>query len=102
MHGHEFSLTVSGHTHRPVSVTRDVAAGGIVENRWYANTGMLSDPSLMRYIHRSNFSGWGHAIIVGEVHSKDLTILKEGRKHFRTKNWDAEVKIRELCKDRYF
>lgn len=101
LHGHENSLTVSGHTHRPVQVSRNVQVGGIVDHRWYCNTGMLSNPVKMRYIHRQNFTGWGQAILVGEVGSKDKTLVKEGRRHFASQNWDAEIKVRELCADRF-
>jgi predicted phosphodiesterase len=99
MHGHAFSLTISGHTHRPIPVTRSVNAGNIPEDIWFANSGMLSDPLKMRYIHRSNFQAWGQALVVGEIYSESKTMLKEGKRAFAKKIWDAETRVRSICRD---
>lgn len=99
MHGTYHGLTVGAHTHRPVSVSRDVNAGGIPGDLWYANTGCLMDWDAAHYIQRSNFQGWGHGIVCGEVHSSNATLMHEGRKAFMSKIWDAETRILRLARD---
>jgi hypothetical protein len=60
---------------------------------------MLSDPLKMRYIHRSNFQAWGQALVVGEIYSESKTMLKEGKRAFAKKIWDAETRVRSICRD---
>ncbi len=99
MHGLPHGLTVGAHTHRPVSVQRDVNAGGIPGDLWFANTGCFIDWDQSHYIQRSNFQGWGHALVHGEVYSKDSTLLSEGRKAFMRKVWDADTRVLSLARD---
>jgi hypothetical protein len=39
-------------------------------------------------------------VVRGEIYSKDSTLLKEGRKVFRSKIWDAETAILSIFRDR--
>jgi hypothetical protein len=100
MHCVPHGLTISAHSHRPVHVTRDSLAGNQPADLWYANVGTGIDVSKARYIQRSNFQGWGMAVVCGEIYSKDSTLLKEGRKVFRSKVWDAQTHVLGIQRDR--
>jgi hypothetical protein len=75
-------------------------AGNQPADLWFANTGTGINISKARYIQRSNFQGWGMGVVRGEIHSSDKTLLKEGRKVFRSKIWDAETAILSIFRDR--
>jgi predicted phosphodiesterase len=92
-------LCLSGHTHKPVPVTRAMRSGGVPADYWFANAGTAMCPKLADYMGRANRQGWGCGIVNIEVHSRDATLYSEGRKVFRTKIWEAETKIRGIYRD---
>lgn len=100
MHGSHMGLTVSAHSHRPVDVTRDVQAGSIPADLWFANVGTGIDVDRARYTNRLNVQAWGMAVCKIEIHTKDKTMLREGRKIYPTKRWDAEVVQLGIIRDR--
>lgn len=100
MHCVPHGLTVSAHSHRPVQVTRDSLAGNQPADLWFANVGTGIDVSKARYIQRSNYQGWGMAVCLIEVHSTDKSLLKEGRRGYMTKIWDAKTEMLGIQRDR--
>jgi predicted phosphodiesterase len=98
-HAPHMGLCVSGHTHKPVPVTRITHAGGIPGDVWYANAGTSIDPRKAKYMKRSMMQGWGRGIVNIEIHSRDATLVNEGRKIFRTKVWEAETRIKGIYRD---
>ena len=91
-----YGLHISGHTHRPEPVTQ-FTQGGALSPFWYTNTGCLADWDRMYYMKRSRKSKWGHAFLRGYVTAPGL---KEGRKVYAEKRWDAElVTLRMFAKN---
>ncbi len=82
-------LYVSGHTHRPQEVTQ-LRFGKALSHYWTANTGCLVDVDQMHYMDRTRIDLWGHAYLRGYVNAPGL---KEGRKVYAEKRWDAETVI---------
>jgi predicted phosphodiesterase len=77
-------LFVSGHTHRPVHVTRAQKSKGVPLPYWYANAGCMRDlkPS---YVARKRTHGWGQAVVVGEAQ-----LINSPRV---TRQWEAQTEI---------
>lgn len=66
--GVPFGLFVSGHTHRPCSVTQAYKTKSLPLPYWYANTGTLRDMDNCDYMRRKRKVQWGQAIVCGGVH----------------------------------
>jgi predicted MPP superfamily phosphohydrolase len=84
-----YGLHVSGHTHRPKQVTQ-FEMGKALSPYWYANSGCLVKMEEMHYMARARKDLWGHGFIRGYVNAPGL---KEGRKVYAEKRWDAETVI---------
>lgn len=89
--GLPFGLTVSGHTHRPVSVTRAMRTKAVPLPYWYANVGCLAEMDF-EYMKRKRQVMWGQAICKGEVCVQE----RPRRSYYYSRNWDAEISIHQM------
>jgi predicted phosphodiesterase len=79
-----YGLHVSGHTHRPLPVTRCFRTRGVPLPFWYANAGCIRDLS-PQYMSRHRSHGWGQAMVIGEV-----AITKSPR---MSRQWEARTEV---------
>jgi 3',5'-cyclic AMP phosphodiesterase CpdA len=84
------SLFVSGHTHRPVHVTRSLRTKAVPLPYWYANAGCLRDLK-PGYVARKRTHLWGQAIVAGEAQ-----LISSPR---TTRQWDAQTEIFRMSDD---
>jgi len=88
-YGVPYGLDIRGHTHRPERVTQCRERKALLPY-WYANPGCGADWEKMHYMDRQSKVLWGRGMVVGECLANGL---KEGRKAYAARNWDAEVII---------
>ncbi len=92
--GLPYGLSCSGHTHRPVEVTRASKVSGVPLPYWYANSGCLLDMDV-EYMRRKRRHLWGHGYIIGSTtdwrYSKTMMPNR--------KEWDAETVILKMYND---
>jgi hypothetical protein len=82
--GVPFGLTVRGHTHRMLPVTRLRKSPTVPLPYWACNSGTLG-PLKPEYARRLNTSEWGHGITVGSA--------RIGRKIYPEPQWEAKVVV---------
>lgn len=80
-----YTLSISGHTHRPVRVGQAFRNKRIPLPWWFANCGTLRDLK-PDYVSRQNTVLWAHALVIGET-GLDKTIRAE-------RDWAAETLFR--------
>lgn len=92
MGNHEpFSLTVSGHTHRPTINIKQIMLRKLGLPHWRADAGCHMKWDSAAYMKRLDMTMWGHACVLVEAMP-----LKSPRK---TREWQAEVQVRDLAGD---
>ena len=82
--GKPYGLTVSGHTHRSLPVTRVELTKGVPLPFHYANAGTLRTMQC-DYMNRKRQFAWSSAVVVGEA--QELKSPRESR------CWSAETRI---------
>lgn len=83
--GDPYGLLITGHTHRPTSVSQVWLTPQIPIPYWHANAGTLRDMDSASYMERKRRHRWGQAIVHGET-----LITKSPR---MSKCWDAETLV---------
>ena len=86
-----FSLTVSGHTHRPTLHIEQIMLRKFGLEHWRADAGCHMKFDSAEYMKRLDMTMWGHACVPVEAMP-----LKSPRK---SREWNAEVRVRELAGD---
>lgn len=87
-----FSLTVSGHTHRPtLSIKQIMLTSRFGLTNWRADAGCHMKFDSAEYMQRLDMTQWGHACVLTES-----VPIKSPRK---SREWNAEIKVRELAGD---
>ena len=87
--GQSWTLSVRGHTHRPVPVTQAKRSGKVLLPHFYANVGSIGlGHKQPDYMKRKDVTQWGAGILMGEC-----KIGKNCR--FRSREWDAELLIKD-------
>lgn len=94
LYGQDNALHIMGHTHRPKPVTRLELPGSTPTNKYYCNVGTICDWKRMSYARKINVQSWGAGVFLGETEGSG-----EGFDYYRTKKWEADVKIRSLVFD---
>ena len=87
----ENGLHLSGHTHRPDEF--QLKAYGAKLLLWRMNPGYGAVRERMHYIKRQDSQAWGRGCIVGTCNAN--------RQAFRSKQWDAELRIHSLHDERF-
>lgn len=86
--GIPYGLFVSGHTHRPVVVTRARKTQKVPLPYWYANPGCMRT-MCPEYVQRMDHSQWGQAVVIGECET-----WRYADSFIPTKPlWDAETRV---------
>ena len=86
-----FSLTVSGHTHRPTLNVKQIMLRKFGLPNWRADAGCQMKFDSAEYMERLDMTQWGHACVLTES-----VPLKSPRK---SREWNAEIKVKELAGD---
>lgn len=86
-----FSLTISGHTHRPTLAVKQVMLRRFGLPHWRADAGCHMNWDSAEYMKRLDMTQWGHACVLTEQ-----IPIKSPRK---SREWNAEIKVREFAGD---
>jgi len=95
MFGTPYGLHVSGHSHKPLAVTR-CEERSIKLPYWVCNPGTGADWDRMHYMDRLSKHRWGRGVVLIEVPDSSV---KQSRSAYASKQWDAELRVHSLYSD---